>query len=71
MCFLTLGYWHGIKYLKADDPRAKQIGIVAIVLMALSTAVTIWLVYAFTVQFISSLSGGLLGGGSNLNSLLQ
>ncbi len=70
MCFLTIGAWHGMQYLKSADLRAKQIGIIAVVLMVVSTVVTVWLVYAFTVQLmslVSSLSGGLLGGsGSGL-----
>ena len=62
LCFLTVGSWHGVKYLKMNDPKAKQIGIISIILMTLSSAVTIWLVYALTAQLIQSMSGGLLGG---------
>ena len=67
LCFLTIGWWHGGEYLKADSPKAKEIGIVAIVLLVLSTAITVWFVYSFTVQLVQSLSGGLLGGtGGNI-----
>ncbi len=68
LCFLTIGYWHGIKYLKAKDPKAKEIGIIATVLIVLSTIGTIWFLYVFTVQLTQTLTGGLLGGsGSGLN----
>jgi hypothetical protein len=67
MCFLTIKWWHGVKYMKADNPKAKEIGLIAIVLLALSTAVTAWLLYALTAQLMQSLSAGLLGGpGSGL-----
>lgn len=68
LCFLTIGYWHGMKYLKSKDPKAKEIGIISIVLMTLSTIGAIWLMYFFTVQITQTLTGGLLGGsGSELN----
>lgn len=66
LCFLTIKWWHGVKYLKMDDPKAKEIGLVSIVLMVLSTAVTIWLAYALTAGLMQSLTGGLVGSGSEL-----
>ena len=63
MCFLTIGSWQGIKYFKAEDPKAKQIGIVAIILLVLSTLITIWLVYISivdSIQYMQSISAGLL-----------
>jgi hypothetical protein len=65
MCFLTIGSWHGVKYLKSNDPKAKKIGMVAIILLALSTVLTVWLVYVLVIQFeqsVQSLSSGLLPG---------
>lgn len=60
LCFLTIKWWHGVKYLKTNDPKAKKIGVIAIVLMMLSTAFTIWFLYAFTAQLMQSVGGGLL-----------
>jgi hypothetical protein len=68
MCFLTIGSWKGMKYLKSEDPRAKQIGMIALAIMAVTTVVMIWAVIVLTEQLVGSLSGGLLGGsGSDLN----
>jgi hypothetical protein len=67
LCFLTIKWWHGVKYLKADDPKSKEIGIIAIVLLVLSTAVAVWFLFVLTTELMQSLTGGLLGGsGSGL-----
>ena len=65
LCFLTISSWRGWKYFKSSDPRAKQIGVIAIILITLSTIVTVWLVYSFTIQLTQTLTGGLLGGYEN------
>ncbi len=68
LCFITIGSWHGMKYFKSEDPHAKQIGIISIILMIISTVVTSWFLYVFTLQLMQSLSGGLVGaGGENFN----
>ena len=66
LCFLTIGRWHGVKYLKADDPKAKEIGFIATALLVISTFAVIWFLYAFTSQLIQSLTGGLLGGSGSM-----
>ena len=65
--FLTIGSWKGWKYFKSKDPRAKEIGIISIVIMALSTIMLIWLTIYFTEQSmkgINSLTSGILSGSS-------
>ncbi len=47
-----LGFWPGIKYLLQNDPQAKKIGLIAIVLTLISTIITIWL----TVNFITKIN---------------
>jgi hypothetical protein len=43
--FILLGKWHGMRYMKSDDPKARRIGQIAWVLMIVSTVVCIWLTY--------------------------
>ena len=64
ICFLAVSYWPGVKYIKSDDPDAKQIGIIAAVLMGLSTIITFWLAIVWIQQAVQSSvnSVGNLGG---------
>jgi hypothetical protein len=64
ICFLAINQWRGMKYLKSADPQAKQIGIVATVLMAVSTVIVVWLGIILTEQLVSSMTGGLMGAGN-------
>ena len=52
--FVLISKWPGIKYLKSKDAKAKQIGIIACSLLALSTILTIWLAYVYTEQLVQS-----------------
>ncbi len=54
LCFLFVTRWPGWKYYKSSDPKTKAIGINAIVLIALSTLVTIWLGYIWTLDAIKA-----------------
>lgn len=54
ICFIFVTKWPGTKYFKSNDPKAKQIGQIAWVLLILSTIITIWLVYIWTQQLIQS-----------------
>jgi hypothetical protein len=54
ICFLAVSYWPGIKYFKSSDEEAKQIGIIAIALMAISTVVTFWLAIVWVQQAVQS-----------------
>ena len=54
ICFLFITRWPAVKYFKSKDPKAKQIGQIAWLLMILSTVVTIWLTVVWTQAFIKS-----------------
>jgi hypothetical protein len=58
-----LGLWPGIKYFRNSDPKAQQIGTIAIVLTVLSTIITIWLTFKFLNIYTSTLNESLNGLG--------
>jgi hypothetical protein len=64
ICFLAINQWRGMKYMRSADPKAKQIGIIATALMAVSTVVVVWVGIIWTEQLISSMTGGLMGAGN-------
>ncbi len=65
IAFLAIKYWPGMKYLRSPDWEKKQIGIVAIILMAASTIALTWWGIVFVEGYIQSITGGLMGGTSN------
>ena len=64
IAFLAIKYWPGMKYLRSADWEKKQIGIVAVVLMAVSTIVIAWWLIIWTEGLIQSMTSGLMGTGS-------
>lgn len=54
IAFLGISHWPGVKYIKSDNEEARQIGIIAAVLMAVSTVVVLWLTIIWTQEFIQS-----------------
>jgi hypothetical protein len=66
IAFLALHYWPGIKYLRSGDEKMKQIGLVAIVLMALSTIITYWISIVWIQGFIQSSVNGVSGLGAGI-----
>ena len=54
ICFIFITKWPGVKYYKSKDPKTKQIGEIAWVLLILSTLVVIYLAYALTQKMIQS-----------------
>ena len=54
ICFIFVTRWQGMKYLRSKDPKAKQMGQIAWVLIILSTIVVIWLAYVWTQNAIQS-----------------
>ena len=54
LCFLFVSHWPGLKYLRSKDPLAKKIGIIASVILALSTIVTVWYAVVLTQEAIQS-----------------
>jgi hypothetical protein len=51
-----------MKYLRSSDWGKKQIGIVAIILMAVSTIVLVWWGIVWTEGYIQSITSGLIPG---------
>ncbi len=52
--FIFVTRWQGMKYFRSADPKAKQIGRVALTLIIISTIVVIWLAYVWTQHTIQS-----------------
>jgi uncharacterized membrane protein YvbJ len=52
-----LGFWPGVKYFRDSDPKAKQIGMIAIALSIVSLILTFWLMDYFMNIYLSSLTG--------------
>lgn len=52
--FITISKWKGTEYLKSKDTKEKQVGIIAISLLILSTIFTVWMAYVFTQEMIQS-----------------
>ena len=52
--FIYVTKWPGITYYKSGDPKTKQIGTIAIAILAASTLLTIWLAYVWTTEAIQS-----------------
>lgn len=52
IAFISVSRWPGMKYFKSGDPKAQQIGLVAIILLALSTIVTYWLAIVWLQSYV-------------------
>jgi len=68
IAYLAITKWQGIKYLRAPDSRAKQIGIIALVLLVASSVVAVWLttvwIQGYIQQSLNDVNNiGGLGGG--------
>jgi hypothetical protein len=51
-----LGLWPGFRYLFSKDPKAKVIGIIAIVLTIVSLVVTIWATANYLTSQLNNLN---------------
>jgi hypothetical protein len=54
ICFFTASKWQGIHYFKSSDPKTKKIGIIACILITLSTILLVWYAIIWTQQEIQS-----------------
>ena len=52
LCYLFISKWQGIKYFRSSDPKTKNIGSIAILILAAATIVTVWLAYIWTQEII-------------------
>ncbi len=60
ICFLTIGKWKGIKYLTSKDKEAHTVGIIACVLLILSTVITVWFTYVSVKKLIHISTEGVI-----------
>jgi len=54
LAFFTASKWHGWQYFKSSDPKTKQIGLIACILVTLSTVLLVWYTIIWTQQEIQS-----------------
>lgn len=69
IAWLAISKWQGIKYLRSPDPRAKQIGLIALVLLVVSSAITIWLTTVWIQSYIQQSLNDVNSLGSGLGGL--
>lgn len=60
-----LGLWPGIKYLRQKDDKSRLIGLIAIILTIISTAVTIWWYIGF-MNKVNQMLNQQLNGSLNM-----
>ena len=54
IAYLAITYWQGIKYARSNNPRTREIGWIAIVLMAASTIITFWIAAVWINQTLQA-----------------
>ena len=54
ICFIAVTKWPGQKYFKSEDTKTKNIGTAAWVILVLSTVITYWWAYTWTVNTVNS-----------------
>jgi len=59
--FIFVTKWPGMKYIKSNDPKTKQIGQIAWALIIISTILTVWLTSVLTQKMID-ISLNSIGG---------
>jgi len=62
ICFLAVSYWRGIAYARSKDPKAQEIGWIAIGLLALSTIITFWLAAVWIQGLVQSATNSINSG---------
>jgi hypothetical protein len=66
IAYLAISKWQGIKYLRAPSAQARQIGIIALVLLIASSVVAFWLTTVWIQGYVQQSLGdanNLMGGG--------
>ena len=54
ICYLAITKWQGYKYAKSPDRKTRTVGIIACVILALSSVFTIWYAIVWTQNEIQS-----------------
>ncbi len=52
IAYLAISKWQGIRYLRAPDARAKQMGLIALILLIASSIVAFWLTTVWIQGYI-------------------
>lgn len=63
-CYLIYSGWKGIRYFKSKDPKAHQMGIIAIILLVVSIAIIVWSTFTTIVWIQGYLQQSLNDAGS-------
>jgi len=61
IAYLAITKWQGIKYLRAPNAQAKQIGLIALVLLVISSIIMFWLTTLWVQGYIQSSVSDLNG----------
>ena len=56
-----LGLWPGIKYAIKQNPHAKWVGIITIILTLISTVLTVWAIFSMFNNYLNQINGVLYG----------
>ncbi len=65
LAFLFITKWKGLEYLRAKDEKTRIVGIIACVLLLVSTILTFWYAYAITQAMLQK----TLNGAINLDAV--
>jgi hypothetical protein len=52
IAYLAITKWQGIKYLRAPGSRAKQMGLIALVLLVISSIAMFWVTTAWVQSYV-------------------
>jgi hypothetical protein len=52
ICFITIGKWKAIHYLRDENEKAKNIGRIACLLLLFSTLLTVWVTITSVQKFL-------------------
>ncbi|MBU6500690.1 MAG: zinc ribbon domain-containing protein [Patescibacteria group bacterium] len=66
VAFIFIGYWHGLKYLRSQDTKTKQIGLIATIILVASTLFAIWISIVWVQNILQTTMSDLNGVGSGL-----
>lgn len=69
IAYLAITKWQGIKYLRSPDTRAKQIGLIALILLVASSVIAVWLTTVWIQGYIQQSLNDVNNLGSGLGGL--
>lgn len=61
--YLAITKWQGIKYIRSSDPKAKQMGYIALALLVVSSVIFFWWSIVQLQGFVQSSVNGSLSNG--------